>query len=315
MSYNIIFMGTPDFAVPYLTKLKQNSEFKIQTVVTQEDKKIGRKQILTPTPVKAQALKFNLPIYQPKKISEIEKEIENLKPDLIVVVAYGQIIPKSILNIPKFGCINVHGSLLPKYRGSSCLQAPILNNDKKTGATIMKINEGLDTGDILTQTEIILSKQDNLESVHDKVSEAGSEILIDSLLGYIKGEIKPQTQNEKQASYVKNVKKEDGKINLNDSPYLIERKVRAYNPWPGFFGKIEDKTIKIIEAGNLKENKKNELGELFSKNDKLFLQLKDNLALELKKVQLEGKGIVAGEDFIKGYQKFLKKIMVSSSSG
>ncbi|MDD5031889.1 MAG: methionyl-tRNA formyltransferase, partial [Patescibacteria group bacterium] len=172
----IIFAGTPDFAVPGFKAILNDKNFKILSVITQPDKPTGRKQILTPSAIKIEAQKNNIPVWQPNKIAEIKEEIKKADPDLVVLIAYGQIIPQEILDIPRFGWINVHGSLLPRWRGAACVQAPILAGDKKTGITIMKIAKGLDTGPILKQTEIKIDPEETAETLHDKLARMGAEI-------------------------------------------------------------------------------------------------------------------------------------------
>ncbi|MBU4601071.1 methionyl-tRNA formyltransferase, partial [Patescibacteria group bacterium] len=206
-----IFIGTPDFAVPSLKALVKDDYFDVAGVITQPDKPVGRKQILTPPPVKAEAEKYRIPVFQPQRISNFKFPISHI--DLIVISAYAQLIPKEILSIPKYGCINVHGSLLPKYRGAAVIQAPILNNDKKTGVTVMKMDAGLDTGPILSQAKIAIRQTDNSGILYDKLSAIGAGLLIKTLKKYINGEIKPMPQDEKKASYVGVLKKKDGKIN------------------------------------------------------------------------------------------------------
>ena len=182
-------MGTPDFAVPGLKALYNDNRFEVVSVVTQEDKPVGRKQELLPTPVKKAALEFNLPVLQPDRLKNIADKLRELEPDFIVVIAYGQILNEEVLNIPKIACINVHASLLPKYRGAACLQAPILNGDSETGITIMLMDKGLDTGNILHQEKIDLAGSENLEIVHDKLTELGASVLGDTLIDFADGKI------------------------------------------------------------------------------------------------------------------------------
>jgi methionyl-tRNA formyltransferase len=304
-------MGTPDFAVPSLSALINDNGFEVITVVTQPDKKIGRKQILTPTPVKNRAGEDNIPVLQPTNISEINKQLQQYRPDIIVVVAYAQKIPKEILDIPKYGVFNVHGSLLPKYRGASCLQAPILNGDKKTGITIMKMDSGLDSGDILAQKEIELTPQDTASTVHDRLAELGAGILPRSLKSYIQGKAKTEPQNNSQASYVRTLKKEEGKIDWRKPAKEIERMVRALNPWPGTYSyanypggkktiikilEVEPKILKINEYPN---------GTLFvDREEKLGVQCGEN-SLKITKIQPEGKKPMSGEDLARGYKDLL----------
>lgn len=310
-----IFMGTPDFAVPSLSALINDNDFEVVAVVTQPDKKIGRKQILTPTPVKNQAEKKNIPVLQPTNVSEIKKQLQQHQPDVIVVVAYAQKIPQEILDIPKYGVFNVHGSLLPKYRGAACLQAPILNGDKKTGVTIMKMDSGLDTGDILAQKEIKLTSQDALPTVHDKLAEIGANTLPSSLKSYIQGRIKRKPQDNSQASYVQTLKKEDGKIDWKKSAGEIERMVRALNPWPGTHSYAnypgnKKMIIKILEvAPKILEINEYPSGTLFiDRQENLGVQCGEN-SLKIEKIQPEGKKSMSGKDFVRGYKDLLGRAL------
>jgi len=305
----IIFAGTPDFAVPGFRALLNDENFKILAVITQTDKPVGRHQILTPPPIKTEAQKNNIPVWQPNKIADIKKEIKKANPNIAVLIAYGQIIPQEILDIPSFGWINVHGSLLPKYRGAACLQAPILSGDKKTGITIMKIEKGLDTGPILKQTEVKIELEETVETLHDKLSALGAEILTSTIKDYINGKIKPKPQDKEKASYAPTLKKEDGKINWQKKAEKIERMVRALNPWPGTWTKIKNEKLKIknMESGILPINKYKP-GQIFLHNNKLAVQCGQD-ALIIKKLQLEGKKETTAEDFLRGYKDIIGKIL------
>lgn len=245
----IIFIGTPKFALPSLEALINDEQFDIIAVIAQPDKKVGRKQIVTSPVIKVLAEKNNIPVLQPQKISSSpwRDEILKLRPDIIVVAAYAQIIPRSILDIPAFGCINVHGSLLPRWRGASCIQAAIMNGDKKTGVTIIKMDAGLDTGPILAQTAVDILPTDTADSLYGKLAKLGAEMLIPTLKDYIAGKITPQPQDNSLPSYAGMLKKEDGKIDWLKTAVEIERFVRAMNPWPNAFAslKIKNKISKI----------------------------------------------------------------------
>lgn len=302
-------MGTPEFSLPGLKKLLAEPSFEIVGVFTQPDKPVGRKQILTPPPVKKLAAENNLKIFQPEKIRLEVETIANLQPDLIVVIAYGKIIPPSILDIPRSGCINVHASLLPKYRGAACLNAPILNGDSETGITIMKMEAGLDTGPILRQSKIKLTGTENLEIVHDKLAALGAEILIPTLLDWLAKKITPQVQDESQASYIKVLAKEDGRIDWQKSAPEIERMIRAYNPWPGTHCQWQEKNLKIIAAApkTIAINKYKP-GELFINEQNLAVQCGQD-ALVILKLQLEGKKITAAKDFWRGNTEIVGQVL------
>jgi len=243
----IIFFGTPDFAIPTLKKLAAN--FSIEAIITQPDKPIGRKKIITAPPIKKYALKRDFLILQPEKLNQdFISRLKELKPDLGIVVAYGKILSKKILNIPKFGCLNIHASLLPKYRGAAPIQAALLHGDKKTGITIMQMDVGLDTGDIVSQKKIKIKKEDNFQTLHDKLAELGAELLIKTIPNYIAGKIKPKKQDESKASYFPTISKNQGEINWQNSAEKIFNQIRAFTPWPGAFTFFKNKKLDIIIA-------------------------------------------------------------------
>ncbi len=300
--YKVIFMGTPDFAVPGLKALKSDNRFEIISVVTQEDKPVGRKQELLPTPVKKAALELGLPVLQPKRLKNIANELKDLAPDFIVVIAYGQILNEEVLNIPKVACINVHASLLPKYRGAACLQAPILNGDIETGVTIMLMDKGLDTGDILHQEKINLDGSETLEIVHDKLSELGARVLGNVLVDLAEEKIKPIKQDDGLSSYVTVTYKKDGQINWSDSATVIERKIRAFTPWPGTFTYLSGKLVKIITAKEVSCENNLNVGEIFSENKELLVKCGQN-ALLILELQLEGKKVTDSQSFLAGHKE------------
>lgn len=304
-------MGTPDFACPGLTTLLAAPEFELVGVFTQTDKPVGRKQILTPPPIKELAQKNKLQIFQPLKIKTEVDTIKNLKPDIIIVIAYGKIIPPEILAIPTYGCINVHASLLPKYRGAACLNAPILNGDSETGVTIMQMDAGLDTGPILRQAKIKLASEESLADVHDRLAELGAQSLVSTITDFIQGKIEPRVQDEKEASYIKTLKKEDGKIDWSKSATEIERLIRAYNPWPGSYA-IADTAGTIIKilAVNHRVSKVNahQIGEIFLSDKLLTVQCGQD-ALTILKLQLAGGRASTAEEFSRGHQDFIGRIL------
>ena len=305
--YKVIFMGTPEFAVPGLKAIFNDPRFEIVCVVTQEDKPAGRKQELSAPAVKVAATELGLPVLQPRRLKNIAENLKLLTPDFIVVIAYGQILPESVLNIPSVACVNVHASLLPKYRGAACLQAPILNGDSETGVTIMLMDKGLDTGDILKQSKINLTGAETLETVHDSLSLLGASLLGDTLVGFAEGKIISQKQDEALTSYVKVIDKKDGQINWTDAAEVIERKVRAFNPWPGSFSFLEGKMIKIIKAELAQtENNDLEIGQIFSENKQLMVKCGQN-ALLILELQLEGKKSTDSKSFLAGHQDIIGK--------
>lgn len=296
----IIFIGTSALAVPTLNKIN-NSALNILTVITQPDRPAGRQKELMPSPIKIAALKLNLPIFQPEKIEMAKEKIKELNPDLIIMVSYGQIIPGEIIDLPKYGAINIHPSLLPKYRGSSPIQTAILNQDKQTGVTIMLVDKKMDHGPIL-KTKKIEIKNKNYPELHNELANLGAQLLLDILPDYISGHIKAEVQNDDKATYTKILKREDGKIDWSKKSDKIEAQIRAFHPWPGtwcYFG--ENKKIKIIAAILTESKDKNkEFGKLFLNEKKELEILCGTGSLILKQVQPEGKNEMSGTDFFRG---------------
>lgn len=307
---SIIFMGTPEFSVPTLEALISSNDFLVRAVVTQEDKPVGRTQTLQAPAVKICAEKYNIQVLQPKKIKEISEELEKLAPDLIVVLAYGQIIPQNILDIPKFGCLNIHASLLPKYRGAACLQAAILNGDQETGLTIMKMEAGLDTGPILKQFSLPLTGQENIEELHDQAAAMSGKIIVQVLKDYLAVKLIAKVQDDNLSSYVKTIKKEDGRLDFKKSAIELERQIRAFHPWPGSFALTEDnKMLKIgTVAHEIFSTNEHRTGELFLENQNLMLATA-NGALQIESLQLAGGKLMKAKEFIAGHQNFIGKML------
>ncbi|NQU83437.1 MAG: methionyl-tRNA formyltransferase [Parcubacteria group bacterium] len=299
----LIFFGTPEFAVPSLSKISKS--FEIKAVFCEPDRPVGRKQELKEPPVKKTAKKLGLKIFQPESIKKQEEVIRKLNPDIAVIVAYGQLIPKRILSIPKFGFINLHPSLLPKYRGPSPIQSTILNGDKETGVSIIILDEKMDHGPILSQKKIKIEKDETAESLHEKSSKIGADLITKTANDLVSGKIKGKEQNHKKATFTKILKREDGKINFEKSAEENERMVRAYSPWPGTFTEINGKRLKIISAYIYKKEEHQKTGVFFeAKNKKLAVKCKKE-ALVLERVQLEGKKEMSGEEFLKGNKNLL----------
>ena len=242
----VIFMGTPDFSVPILEYLIQNTN--VVLVVTQPDKETGREKKVKYSPVKDLALKNSIDVYQPVKIRKEYEIISELNPDIIVTCAYGQIIPKQMIDIPRLGCINVHASLLPKYRGASPIQAAILNGDKETGVTIMYMDENMDTGDIISFKKCQIDSEDNVGTLHDKLSSLGVKLLSETLPLIYEGSNNRIKQNDDKATYTKMIKREDELLNFNDTGEHIINKIRALNPWPGVYFDLQSGPMKVIKA-------------------------------------------------------------------
>ena len=242
----IVFMGTPDFAVPVFKALAEN--YNVVAVVTQPDKKVGRKQVLTPSPIKKASAEFNIPVLQPVRIKDEYEEVLKYKPDMIITCAYGQIIPKLLLDYPKYKCINVHASLLPKLRGGAPIHHAIMDGYDKTGITIMYMDTKMDTGDIISKSETDITKDDTLGSLHDRLSEMGKDLLLETLPNIIKGNIKRVKQDESEATYGYNITKEDEKIDFNKSNVEVDNKVRALNPTPGAYTTLNGKRLKVYDV-------------------------------------------------------------------
>lgn len=307
-------MGTPDFALPSLQSLIEDPDFEIVAVVTQEDKKIGRKQEITPPPIKQLAQKHNIPVFQPAKVKgnqEFYEVMKGLGPDLMVVVAYGQILPKSILEIPKYGAVNVHASLLPKYRGASPIEASLLHGDTITGVTIMKMEEKLDAGDILDIAKLSIDPKDNAETLTTKLSLLGGKILPYILKDLADGAIQPIPQDESKATFCHKIDKNDGLINLQEqTAEEILNHLRAYTPWPSIFLIIDNKRLKLIEI---------EIDEVMTLKPGAIKEINKNLvaigtksgAILPTKVQLEGKKIMTIQEFLMGNRALLNKLLTN----
>ncbi len=298
----VVFMGTPDFAVPSLRALHENG-FDVTLVVTQTDKPQGRKQILTPSPVKEYALANDIPVYQPTtlKTQEAYERIAAEQPDFIVVTAYGKILTKAILDLPKYACINVHGSLLPQYRGAAPIQWSVLNGDKVTGLTTMLMDEGIDTGDILLQEETEIGKEETAGELFDRLASLTAPILLKTLTMYANGEIVPLKQDEDKACYVSVLKKEMASIDWNAASDVIHNLVRGMHPWPVAFTKLNGKTLKVHSCEVTDRKFGNDNGEIVVSDDCIFVRCGDGCCVKLNSVQLEGSKRMDVKDFLRGH--------------
>lgn len=310
----IIFMGTPDFALPSLLSLIQDEDFEVMAVVTQEDKKVGRKQEIIPPAVKQLALKNNIPVFQPEKIkgnAEFINLVKELRPDIFVVVAYGQILPGTLLEIPKYGAVNVHASLLPKYRGASPIEASLLNGDKETGVTIMNMTPKLDAGDILDIAKLPIESTDNAETLTVKLSILGGKILPYILKDLAENATHPIPQDEGKATFCHKIQKNDGIIDLHSlTAQEILNRARAYTPWPSTFLIIDGKRLKLVEIeidtdSKLKPGEVQEIG-------KAAVAIGTKLgAIIPVKVQLEGKKTMTIQEFLLGNRSLLSKLLTN----
>lgn len=299
----VIFMGTPDFSTGVLESIIKAGH-EVTAVVTQPDKPKGRGHEMQFTPVKETALKHGLTVLQPKRVKapEVIEELEKIPADIIVVVAFGQIIPKSILEMKKFGCINVHASLLPAYRGAAPIQWAVVDGLKETGVTIMQMDEGLDTGDMLTKVVVPLDEKETGGSLFDKLSIAGAKLCVETMELIEKGEVTPEKQGETTTEYAKMITKDLGRIDFSKSAIEIERLIRGFNPWPSAYTKLGGKTLKIWAADVLEEEYEGAAGEIIkvSKNEIYVKTGKGTLSL--KEIQLEGKKRMTADAFLRGYQ-------------
>lgn len=295
----IVYMGTPEFSVGPLREIIK--DYNVELVVTQPDKEVGRKKILTPSKVKEFALEKGIKVFQPRKIREDYKKIIDIKPDLIVTCAYGQIIPKEILDFPKYGCINIHASLLPEYRGGAPIHHAVMDGKDKTGITIMYMNEKMDEGDILYQKEIDILDTDNTSSMFNKLSILGSEMIREFIPKLINGEITPVKQDNNKATYAYNITKEDEKISFDDSAINIYNKIRGLSEVPGSYTFLDDKRVKIFNSRIGKEINKTP-GEIVNiYEDGIGVSTKD-FEIILTDIQIEGKTREKVSEYLHGVQ-------------
>ncbi len=307
---NVIFMGTPEFAVPTLKRLHVNGH-NIKLVVTQPDKPFGRGKKLKKSEVKEAAEELSLPVFQPNKIKN-QENIDILKsynPDVIVVVAYGQILSKEILTIPKYGCINVHASLLPKLRGAAPLNWAIINGDTHTGVTTMQMDVGLDTGDMLLKSEIEIDENMNVGELHDILMHKGADLLIETLDKLQKDEISPQKQDDSLSSYAPMFNNKNRKINWNQTAKSIHDLIRGLSPWPTAYFMMDDKIVKVYKSSYINDDSDYEPGYVIkADNEGIFIKAKEGIVV-LHEIQMPGKNKMAVEAYLRG-NKFPEKIVL-----
>lgn len=299
----VVFMGTPDFAVPTLQALIDRGH-EVAAVVTQPDKAKGRGKAVSFPPVKEKALEYEIPVYQPVKARDPEfvNILKEIAPQVIVVVAFGQLLPKSILDIPPYGCINVHASLLPKYRGAAPIQWAVINGEPVSGVTTMYMAEGLDTGDMILKEEIPLSGQETGGSLHDKLSEIGAGLLIKTLDALEDGTAVRTPQDDSQAGqYAKMLKKEMGDLDFSKSARELERLIRGLNPWPSAYTCLHGKTLKLWQAQVIDKEYEGHLGEIVEITKDCFVIKTGKGALAVKELQLQGKKRMDAGAFLRGY--------------
>lgn len=302
MSLKVVFMGTPEFAVPIVKLLNDNYE--VVGVVTQPDKMVGRKKIMTPPPVKVVSEELGLKVFQPRHIKEDYQPILDLKPDLIVTCAYGQILPEEILNYPKYGCINVHASLLPKLRGGAPIHHAIIDGYKETGITIMYMSKKMDQGDILTQVKTEIRDDDTLGTLQYKLSEMAKDLLKATIPLLIDKKIVPLKQNEEEATYGYNISREEEKIDFNKTCEEVDRQVRGLNPVPACYTTIDGKRLKVYDVrfGD-KYYPNTENGTIVNFHHDGFSVVCGGKELVITDLALEGKRRCAAKDFLNGVSK------------
>jgi len=309
-------MGTPEFAIPCLELLILN-QYQVVAVYTQPDKPAGRGRSLISPPLKRAAVGWKLPVVQvvSLKRAEVVAQLAGFQPDAIVVFAYGQILPQSVLDIPRYGCINIHPSLLPRFRGASPVAAAILAGDEFTGVSIMLMDKGLDTGPVLARAQIPISIQDTTGSLTAKLSLLAAHLLQEALVHWVRGELTPQPQNEAEATYCSPISKEEGEIDWRLSAVDIWRRVRAFQPWPGCYTRWQGKQLKIIEAMPLPEERAFKVGQVVAltplreRSKAAFGVYTGDGILGICQVQLEGRRAISAAEFLRGQRQFIGAIL------
>lgn len=300
---NIVFMGTPDFAVPALESLYSKGH-NISLVITQKDKQRGRGKKVLPSPVKEKALELGLNVYQPDSINtdESKEKLQQISPDVIVVVAFGQILKKQILNLPKYGCLNVHASILPKYRGAAPINWAIINGEKETGVSIMEMDEGLDTGDILKIERIPINEYDDSITIHDKLSSLGAKVIVEVLDDIEKGHINRIPQDDKLSSYAPMLSKKTGRIDWNNNGDTIINLIRGLKPWPSAYFEYEGNNVKIHMASKRERFPEKENGFVVKVTDEgIFVNCQDS-SIVIEELQFPGKKKMKVSEYLRGNQ-------------
>ena len=298
----IIFMGTPDFSVPVLRQIIQDG-YDCIGVVTQPDRPVGRKKVLTPPPVKVEAEKLGIPVFQPERIKQSEElqTILQLKPDLIVTAAFGQILPIELLTAPKFGCINVHASLLPELRGGAPIHYAIIQGKEKTGVTIMYMAEKLDAGDILTSVEVPILEDDNVGTMHDKLSEAGAKLLSETIPKLLKNELTPIVQDEEKVTFASNIQREQEKVDWTQSGEAIYNHIRGLNPWPVAYTLLKGTVLKIWQSKKILNENKAAPGTVVNiEDDGIVIATGNETAIKITELQPSGKKRMSAEQYLRG---------------
>jgi methionyl-tRNA formyltransferase len=303
----IIFIGTTELGIPTLEMLKR--DYDLRLVITQPDKPAGRKRIPNPSPVKIWAMANGVNFIQPEKVADGEQAIREIAPDVMVVVAYGQIIPKHVLDLPRRGAVNLHPSLLPKYRGASPIKTAILNDDKKTGVTIMLMDEKMDHGPILGCASIPIQETDDHDSLFEKLAELGARIMKESLAGWLDGTLKPQEQDHDRATFVKMIRRDDARIDWTRPARQILQQIKALNPEPGTWTTLDKKSVKIMAAEEVRTGKIELPGKIYAEGRDCLVKCGD-YSLKLLQVQPEGRNQISGRDFLNGLKNLETKVFI-----
>jgi methionyl-tRNA formyltransferase len=304
MKLKIVFMGSPEFSVPVLQKLDSN--FEVIGVVTQPDKPAGRGRSIVSPPIKTLATELGVRVIQPRKLKDPEamEQLRAWQPELIVVAAFGQLLKSEVLDFPKYGCLNIHASILPRWRGAAPIQAAIMNGDKVTGITIMRMDIGLDTGPILTQRYLPILPTDTAGILSQRLAIMGAALIVETIPKYINGEIHPHAQDEKLSTHIGVLKKEDGELDFHQSAESLERKIRAFNPWPGAYSDWQNKHL-IVHTAHVELFHNPIPGKNYVINGEPAWGTAQGL-LVLDKVQPEGKRVMNGDDFLRGARNWVE---------
>ena len=299
---SVVFMGTPDFSVPILRMIHEEG-YEVLAVVTQPDRPVGRKKVLTPPPVKAEAVRLGLSVIQPEKLrnSEELQEILALNPDIVITAAFGQILPKDLLEAPRFGCINVHASLLPKYRGGAPIHQAIIDGEEKTGVTIMYMAEKLDAGDIITQRAIAIEDEDNTGTMFEKLSVVGRDLLMDTLPLIIEGKNERIPQDEEKVTFAHNISREQERVNWSNSARAVFNQVRGLTPWPTAYTKFQGENVKLwsVKEGDSLTNQSP--GQVIKINkDSFEVAAGDGKSIVICELQPAGKKRMTAQDYLRG---------------
>lgn len=303
----VIFMGTPDFSVPVLQSLL-DEKYDVIAVVTQPDRPVGRKRILTPPPVKVAAEKHGIPVYQPEKIKNEEElnQVLDLKPDLIVTAAFGQILPNALLEAPKYGCINVHASLLPELRGGAPIHYSILQGKEKTGITIMYMVEKLDAGDIISQVEVEIEERDHVGTLHDKLSAAGAQLLIETIPPLLAWEISPVKQDDSKATFARNIKREQEKIDWTRDGEEIYNHIRGMHPWPVAYTTLDGSVMKVWWGEKVSVTPSSPGKIIGVEEDGFVVSTGNSTGIKITDLQPSGKKRMSAKDYLRGAGAHLK---------